>query len=31
MLWPEHGIEDPSRPDDIWMKLPRWFIDRFEQ
>src|SRR5579859_3929152 len=27
----EHGIEDSVGKDDIWMRLLRWFIDRFEQ
>jgi glutathione synthase/RimK-type ligase-like ATP-grasp enzyme len=27
----EHGIEDSVGKDEIWMKLLRWFIDRFEQ
>src|SRR5204863_318442 len=27
----EHGIEDSVGKDEIWMRLLRWFIDRFEQ
>jgi glutathione synthase/RimK-type ligase-like ATP-grasp enzyme len=27
----EHGIEDVVGKDEIWMRLLRWFIDRFEQ
>jgi glutathione synthase/RimK-type ligase-like ATP-grasp enzyme len=27
----EHGIEDTVGKDDIWMRLLRWFIERFEQ
>jgi glutathione synthase/RimK-type ligase-like ATP-grasp enzyme len=27
----EHGIEDQVGKDEIWMKLLRWFIERFEQ
>jgi glutathione synthase/RimK-type ligase-like ATP-grasp enzyme len=27
----EHGIEDSVGKDDIWQRLLRWFIDRFEQ
>ncbi|MFZ0425946.1 MAG: RimK family protein [Xanthobacteraceae bacterium] len=27
----EHGIEDAVGKDEIWMRLLRWFIDRFEQ
>ena len=27
----EHGIEDQVGKDEIWIKLLRWFIDRFEQ
>ncbi|HZS63515.1 MAG TPA: RimK family protein [Xanthobacteraceae bacterium] len=27
----EHGIEDTVGKDEIWMKLLRWFIERFEQ
>jgi glutathione synthase/RimK-type ligase-like ATP-grasp enzyme len=27
----EHGIEDCVGKDEIWMRLLRWFIDRFEQ
>ena len=27
----EHGIEDTVGKDEIWSKLLRWFIDRFEQ
>src|SRR5580692_11327523 len=27
----EHGIEDQVGKDEIWMRLLRWFIDRFEQ
>jgi glutathione synthase/RimK-type ligase-like ATP-grasp enzyme len=27
----EHGIEDQVGKDEIWTKLLRWFIDRFEQ
>jgi glutathione synthase/RimK-type ligase-like ATP-grasp enzyme len=26
----EHGIEDTVGKDEIWMRLLRWFIDRFE-
>jgi glutathione synthase/RimK-type ligase-like ATP-grasp enzyme len=27
----EHGIEDQVGKDEIWVKLLRWFIERFEQ
>jgi glutathione synthase/RimK-type ligase-like ATP-grasp enzyme len=27
----EHGIEDSVGKDEIWMRLLRWFIERFEQ
>ena len=27
----EHGIEDVVGKDEIWMRLLRWFIERFEQ
>ena len=27
----EHGVEDQVGKDEIWVKLLRWFIDRFEQ
>jgi glutathione synthase/RimK-type ligase-like ATP-grasp enzyme len=27
----EHGIEDQVGKDEVWMKLLRWFIERFEQ
>ena len=27
----EHGIEDTVGKDEIWTRLLRWFIDRFEQ
>ncbi len=27
----EHGIEDAVGKDEVWMRLLRWFIDRFEQ
>jgi len=27
----EHGIEDSVGKDEIWMRLLRWFIDRFKQ
>jgi glutathione synthase/RimK-type ligase-like ATP-grasp enzyme len=27
----EHGIEDVVGKDEVWMRLLRWFIDRFEQ
>jgi glutathione synthase/RimK-type ligase-like ATP-grasp enzyme len=27
----EHGIEDQVGKDEIWIKLLRWFIERFEQ
>jgi glutathione synthase/RimK-type ligase-like ATP-grasp enzyme len=27
----EHGIEDQVGKDEIWMRLLRWFIERFEQ
>jgi glutathione synthase/RimK-type ligase-like ATP-grasp enzyme len=27
----EHGIEDAVGKDEIWTRLLRWFIDRFEQ
>jgi glutathione synthase/RimK-type ligase-like ATP-grasp enzyme len=27
----EHGIEDLVGKDEIWMRLLRWFIDRFER
>ena len=27
----EHGIEDTMGKDEIWIRLLKWFIDRFEQ
>jgi glutathione synthase/RimK-type ligase-like ATP-grasp enzyme len=27
----EHGIEDQVGKDEVWMRLLRWFIERFEQ
>jgi len=27
----EHGIEDAVGKDEVWMRVLRWFIDRFEQ
>jgi len=27
----EHGVEDQVGKDEIWMKVLKWFIDRFEQ
>jgi glutathione synthase/RimK-type ligase-like ATP-grasp enzyme len=27
----EHGIEDVVGKDEVWIKLLKWFIDRFEQ
>ncbi len=27
----EHGIEDAVGKDEVWMRLLRWFIERFEQ
>jgi hypothetical protein len=27
----EHGIEDAVGTDEIWTKLLKWFIERFEQ
>ncbi len=27
----EHGIEDVVGKDEVWMRLLRWFIERFEQ
>jgi glutathione synthase/RimK-type ligase-like ATP-grasp enzyme len=27
----EHGIEDAVGKDEIWMKLLKWFVERFEQ
>jgi glutathione synthase/RimK-type ligase-like ATP-grasp enzyme len=27
----EHGIEDAVGKDEIWMRLLRWFVERFEQ
>ena len=27
----EHGIEDAVSKDEVWVKLLRWFIERFEQ
>jgi glutathione synthase/RimK-type ligase-like ATP-grasp enzyme len=27
----EHGVEDTVGKDEIWMKLLKWFVDRFEQ
>jgi len=27
----EHGIEDQIGKDEIWIKLLRWFIERFAQ
>jgi glutathione synthase/RimK-type ligase-like ATP-grasp enzyme len=27
----EHGIEDAVSKDEVWIKLLRWFIERFEQ
>lgn len=27
----EHGVEDAVSKDDVWIKLLKWFIERFEQ
>ena len=27
----EHGIEDQVGKDEIWIRLLKWFIERFEQ
>jgi len=27
----EHGIEDQVGKDEIWTRLLKWFIERFEQ
>ena len=27
----EHGIEDVVGQDEIWVRLLKWFIERFEQ
>jgi hypothetical protein len=27
----EHGIEDVVGKDEIWIRILRWFVDRFEQ
>jgi hypothetical protein len=27
----EHGIEDTVGKDEVWMRLLKWFIERFEQ
>ena len=27
----EHGIEDAVGKDEVWMRILKWFIDRFEQ
>jgi glutathione synthase/RimK-type ligase-like ATP-grasp enzyme len=27
----EHGIEDAIGKDEIWIKILKWFIERFEQ
>jgi hypothetical protein len=27
----EHGIEDAVTKDDVWVRVLKWFIDRFEQ
>ena len=27
----EHGIEDVVGRDEVWVRLLKWFIDRFEQ
>ena len=27
----EHGIEDQVGKDEIWMRVLKWFIERFEQ
>jgi glutathione synthase/RimK-type ligase-like ATP-grasp enzyme len=27
----EHGIEDAVGKDEVWTKVLKWFIDRFEQ
>jgi glutathione synthase/RimK-type ligase-like ATP-grasp enzyme len=27
----EHGIEDAVGKDEIWIKLLKWFIDRFDK
>ena len=27
----EHGIEDAVGKDEVWIRLLKWFIERFEQ
>ncbi|MGZ3347894.1 MAG: RimK family alpha-L-glutamate ligase, partial [Xanthobacteraceae bacterium] len=27
----EHGIEDQVGKDEIWVRLLKWFVERFEQ
>jgi hypothetical protein len=27
----EHGIEDQVGKDEVWTKVLKWFIERFEQ
>jgi glutathione synthase/RimK-type ligase-like ATP-grasp enzyme len=27
----EHGVEDAVGKDEVWLRLLKWFIDRFEQ
>jgi glutathione synthase/RimK-type ligase-like ATP-grasp enzyme len=27
----DHGVEDTVGKDEVWVKLLRWFIERFEQ
>jgi hypothetical protein len=27
----EHGIEDRAGKDEIWIRVLKWFIERFEQ
>ncbi|HMJ31525.1 MAG TPA: RimK family alpha-L-glutamate ligase, partial [Xanthobacteraceae bacterium] len=27
----EHGIEDQVGKDEIWIRLLKWFVERFEQ
>ena len=26
----EHGVEDASEKDQVWIELTKWFIDRLE-
>ena len=27
----DHGVEDAVGKDEVWIKLLKWFIERFEQ